>query len=136
MRQRIILLFANAYQMTDDTGKRLEGVTCNYYFNTDLSAVDNVNGSVGTRPAKGNMPYETFLKVRKAPALYDAEFELSVDKDGKPILKIIDVEFIEEVRIVPCSEAASFDAAGASGTSGSSGSADAAPAASTAKKAG
>lgn len=130
MRQRIILLFANAYQMVDDAGKRLEGVTCNYYFNTDLSAVDNINGSVGTRPAKGNMPYETFLKVRKAPALYDAEFELSVDKDGKPILKIVDVEFIEEVCIVPRSEAATFDAAGAAPA------ADAATVSSTSKKAG
>lgn len=105
MRQRIILLFANAYQMRDDDGRAIEGVTCNYYFNTSLEAVNNVNGSVGTRPAKGNMPYETFLKVKKAPALYDAEFELGVNKDGKPVLNIIDVDYVDDVRFVPVSEA-------------------------------
>lgn len=105
MKQRIILLFANAYQMRDDDGRAIEGVTCNYYFNTSLAAVANINGSVGTRPAKGNMPYETFLKVKAAPALYDAEFELSVDKDGKPVLKITDVEYVDEVCFISKLEA-------------------------------
>lgn len=126
MKMRIILLFANAYQMAADDGRVIEGVTCNYYFNTSLEAVNNVNGSVGTRPAKGNMPYETFLKVKKAPAIYDADFEMTVDKEGKPILKIIDVDYVGDVRFVLSSS--SEDAAGTAAPSAAAPSA-AAPAA-------
>lgn len=127
MKMRIILLFANAYQMAAEDGRVIEGVTCNYYFNTSLEAVNNANGSVGTRPAKGNMPYETFLKVKKAPAIYDADFEMSVDKDGKPVLKIIDVDYVDEVCFAPRSSTEGVEAS-ASAPVSSSAAAPSAPA--------
>lgn len=102
MKQRIILLFANQYSIKDeDTGELKEGITSNYYFNTDLSAVSNNNGAVGTRPAKGTIPIECFGKVKTAPALYDATFDMNIGSDGKPVLTIIDLDFVEEIRMVP-----------------------------------
>lgn len=102
MKQQIILLYAGLYKVIDErTGVVNEGVTCNYYFNTDLTAEDNANGTKGTRPAKSSMPPEIFWKIKKAPALYDAEFIMSIGSDGKPVLKIGDLDFVSEVAVTP-----------------------------------
>lgn len=107
MKQKIILLFANQYSIRDDETRELkEGVTCNYYFNTELTSVGNADGSVGTRPAKGSMPLECFFKIKKAPAIYEATFDMKIGGDGKPVLTIIDLDFVEEVRITSASAAA------------------------------
>lgn len=105
MNQQIILLYAGQYRIVDErTGEINEGVTCNYYFNTNLTAEDNENGTKGTRPAKGVMDYETMAKIKKAPALYNAEFELRIGADMKPVLRIKDLEFVDEVKIVPLTQ--------------------------------
>lgn len=104
MKQRILLLYANQYSMKDDDGKLIEGVSCNYYFNTTLQAVGNADGSVGMRAAKGSIPFELFFKIKKAPAIYEATFDMKVGGDGKPVLTIVDLDFIEEVAVVPVSD--------------------------------
>ena len=102
MNQQIILLYAGQYRIVDErTGEINEGVTCNYYFNTNLTAEDHENGTKGTRPAKGVMDYETMSKIKKAPALYNAEFELKIGADKKPVQRVKDLEFVDEVQIVP-----------------------------------
>lgn len=98
----IILLYAAPYTLTDErTGEIKKGVTCNYYFNVDLEAVDNTNGSVGTRPAKSSMDYACMAKVYKAPALYEADFEMSIGSDMKPVLKIRDLHFKSRIGMLP-----------------------------------
>lgn len=105
MQSEIILLYAGQYQIVDEkTGSITQGVTCNYYFNTNLSAEDNVNGTKGTRPAKGNLDFLLMGKIVKAPALYMADFEMSIGSDMKPVLKIKDLEFLHEVQIVPVTQ--------------------------------
>lgn len=102
MKSQIILLYAGQYQIVDErTGVVNQGTTVNYYFNTNLSAEDNTNGTKGTRPAKSSCEFGVMGKIVKAPALYDAEFEMKIGSDGKPVLKILDLDFIEEVQIVP-----------------------------------
>lgn len=102
MKQQIILLYAGQYEIVDEkTSEVNRGVTCNYYFNTNLVAEDNKNGTKGTRPAKGSLDYDLMAKIVKAPALYDAEFEMSIGSDMKPVLKIVDLDFIDVVQIVP-----------------------------------
>lgn len=102
MEMQIILLYASQYEITDErTGEIKAGVTCNYYFNTNLKAEDNSNGSKGTRPAKGSIDFLLMKKVVSAPALYNAKFEMNVGSDGKPVLKIRDLDYISDVVIVP-----------------------------------
>ncbi len=101
MKMQIILLYAGQYDMTDDSGKRVQGTSVNYYFNTDLVAEDNVNGTKGTRPAKSSCEFQVMGKIKRAPALYDAEFSMSIGSDGKPVLKIIDLDYISDVQITP-----------------------------------
>lgn len=111
MKQQIIILYAAQYSMVDErTGQVNQGVTCNYYFNTNLSVEDNVNGSKGMRPAKGTLDFHLMGKILKAPALYDAEFTMSIGSDMKPVLKISDLEFITEVSILPVTPAGAKDA--------------------------
>ena len=43
-------------------------------------------------------------KIKKAPALYNAEFELKIGADMKPVLRVKDLEFVDEVQIVPLSQ--------------------------------
>ncbi len=102
MESQIILLYASQYQIVDEkTGEVNRGVTCNYYFNVDLHAQDNTNGSKGTRPAKGSLDYLLMGKIKSAPALYNAKFEMNVGSDGKPVLKITDLDYVADVSIIP-----------------------------------
>ena len=102
MEQEIILLYAGQYQILDEkTGELNQGVTCNYYFNTNLTAEDNANGTKGTRPAKGTLDFLLMSKIVKAPALYRARFQMSIGSDMKPVLKIIDLDYMEHQKIVP-----------------------------------
>lgn len=100
MELQIILLYAGQYQITDETtGEIKQGVTCNFYFNTDLRAEDNKNGSKGTRPAKGSIDFLLMKKIVSAPALYNAKFEMSIGSDGKPVLKILDLDYVSDIYI-------------------------------------
>lgn len=100
MEMQIILLYAGQYQITDEsTGEVKQGVTCNYYFNTDLRAEDNKNGSKGTRPAKGSIDFILMKKIKSAPALYNAKFEMNIGSDGKPVLKILDLDYVSDIFI-------------------------------------
>nr|DAF67647.1 MAG TPA: hypothetical protein [Inoviridae sp.] len=102
MKQQIILLYAGQYQILEEkTGEIKSGVTMNYYFNVDLVAEDNTNGTKGTRPAKSSADYDLMNKVVKAPGLYDAEFSMNIGSDGKPVLKICDLDFISEIVMQP-----------------------------------
>lgn len=102
METQIILLYAGRYEIVDErTGVVNRGVTCNYYFNTNLKAEDNANGTKGTRPAKGSIDYELMNKIVSAPAIYNAKFEMSVGSDGKPMLKIVDLDYISDAKIIP-----------------------------------
>ena len=102
METQIILLYAGRYEIVDErTGVVNRGVTCNYYFNTNLKAEDNANGTKGTRPAKGSIDYELMNKIVSAPAIYNAKFEMSVGSDGKPVLKIVDLDYISDAKIIP-----------------------------------
>lgn len=114
MEMQIILLYAGQYQIVDESsGEVKQGVTCNYYFNTDLRAEDNKNGSKGTRPAKGSIDFELMKKIKSAPALYNAKFEMNIGSDGKPVLRILDLDYVSDIFIGP----APNKAAEASGTS-------------------
>lgn len=105
METQIILLYAGRYEIVDErTGVINRGVTCNYYFNTDLKAEDNANGTKGTRPAKGSIDYALWDKIVVAPAIYNAKFEMTVGSDGKPVLKIVDLDYMSDAKIVPANK--------------------------------
>lgn len=101
-KMKIILLFAMPYSITSETDNSVtRGITVNYYLGTELKNVSNENGSIGMRPAKCSIPYDRKDKLVSAPALYDAKFEMSIGSDGRPVLKIVDLDYIGNVNVSP-----------------------------------
>ena len=92
------------------TGVQTCALPIYFYFNTDLRAEDNKNGSKGTRPAKGSIDFQLMKKIKSAPALYNAKFEMSIGSDGKPVLKILDLDYVSDIFIGVVSEKQSEEA--------------------------
>lgn len=102
VEMQIILLYAGQYDIPDERGgQNNRGTSISYYFNTNLVAEDNVNGTKGTRPAKSTCDFNLMSKVVKAPALYNASFDMAIGSDLKPVLKICDVDYVSDVEIIP-----------------------------------
>ncbi len=105
IQAEIILLYANQYLITDEnTGERTSGTSINYYFSTGFDPIDNNDGSKGQRPAKSNSDYQIMKKISAAPALYKATFEMTIGSNMKPVLKILDLDYIDNVKVVTRSE--------------------------------
>lgn len=120
METQIVVLYASQYEIPDETsGEIKRGVTCNYYFREYFSAKNNENGSKGMRPAKGSMDFLLMKKVKSAPALYNAKFEMTIGSDGKPVLKIVDLDYVSDVYIGVVAEKAA-ETADAAGTADAS----------------
>lgn len=98
MRYRIILLYAGQYSIPDEvTGVINAGVSCSFYMNTDLVPRDNKDGTKGLRPSKGSIDFNLMKKIKRAPAVYDAEFEMMADSKGKTVLKIQDLDYVSDI---------------------------------------
>lgn len=104
---RILVLFANTYDMLTDDKKQMTGCTVHYLFwgengegLLEQSEWD-VSKSVGIQRAKCSIDAALRTKIPIAPALYDGDFVMTVGGDGKPILKLKDISFISCVRITP-----------------------------------
>ena len=68
MNQQIILLYAGQYRIVDEkTGEINEGVTCNYYFNTNLTAEDHENGTRAPAPPKASWTMRPCPKSKRLP---------------------------------------------------------------------
>ena len=92
-----IILFANTWSMTDEnTGNLREGMTIEYVMAEDLGPIANEDGSLGYRTIKESVPINTAKKIEKVPGIYDLTFGYSIRK-GRPILKVMDIDFVSEV---------------------------------------
>lgn len=102
IQSEIILLHASQYDVVDDqTGERSRGTSISYYFNTGLDPIANPDGSKGLRPAKCASDFGLMSKVLAAPALYLATFEMSIGSNMKPVLKICDLTYVDDIKMVP-----------------------------------
>ncbi len=99
-KSRILLMYAAEYSITDD-GRTNEGCSLQYYFFGDngeqISPQQHAAGSIGYQRAKCSIDISAREKVIAAPAVYDAEFTMSVGSDGKPVLKIANLEYVGPV---------------------------------------
>lgn len=98
MKQTIIVLSVNPYSMNDN-GRITEGVSMRYLTTDNMNAVVNEDKSLGTRPAKANLPYSWKDLFISAPALYDADMVLKVGSDGKPVMSIAHIDYIGNVKL-------------------------------------
>jgi hypothetical protein len=106
-KAKILVLFANAYDMQDDRGRQMTGCSVHYLFwgeNGEAlwSQVEyDPSKPVGVQRAKCSMDSALRSKLAVAPALYEGTFVTTTGGDGKPVLKLRDVAYISHVDFVP-----------------------------------
>lgn len=119
---KVVIMFANPYEMTDETTHEVRrGLTVEYYiYGNDGDALkpaaDAGSGALGIRRSKCSMDAAMREKLMFVPGIYDGQFEMNVGSDGKPTLKLVDIDYIGKCNI---SLDATKDDAGATGATGS-----------------
>lgn len=99
MKQPIIILSANPYKIPNDNGSFNEGVSVSYLATDNLNPILNDGGSYGYKAAKGSLPGNKISKIVTAPALYDADLIITIDKEGRPMIRLENVDFVSEITL-------------------------------------
>ena len=104
-KAKILVLFANAYSMTDDNGRPMSGTTVHYLFWGENGermlpqSVWDTTKPVGLQRAKCSIDYDARTKIPVAPAIYEGDFYMAVGGDGKPGRKLRDVSYVCNVEL-------------------------------------
>ena len=111
LKSDILVLFANSYEMKDESGRLVSGCTVHYLFwgdkgsNLFCRSESNISKPVGLQRAKCSVDFGLRQNIMVAPAIYEGTFEMSVGSDGKPVTKLVDLHYKCNVemkeRIVP-----------------------------------
>lgn len=96
----IVVLYANRYSMPGDNGTVNNGVSVAYLYGDNLAPCMAADGSLGQRPAKGSLGIGCWDNIKQVPGIYDGYFSMTVSKDGKPTLKLIDLGYRGECELV------------------------------------
>lgn len=71
----------------------------------------NIDEPVGYQRNKVSMDYSMRAKIPCAPGIYEGDFRMHTGGDGKSVLKLYDVKFLEPLNIKELfDKAAAFDA--------------------------
>lgn len=98
-KTKIVMLYASKYAMPGDNGTTNSGVSVAYLYGDNLAPTMAPDGSLGQRPAKGSLSVGVWDNIKQVPGIYDGYFTMSISKDGKPTLKLIDVQYCSEVSL-------------------------------------
>lgn len=104
-KAKIMILFANQYDMKDDSGNKVTGCSVHYLFwgeNGEALASEaefDPSKPVGVQRAKCSLDPMFRNKIVVAPGLYEGTFEMVTGSDGKPVNRLRDVAFISHVDI-------------------------------------
>lgn len=101
----IMIFFANAIDSRGEDGSQIKGCTVHYLFWGDDGVAlvgqseEDVTKSVGMMRGKSWVEYELRNKIRIAPAIYEGSFIMTVNSEGKPALKLVDVAYKSNVQM-------------------------------------
>ena len=98
-KTKIVVLYASKYAMPGDNGTTNSGISLNYLYGDNLAPVMAPDGSLGQRPAKGSLPVSCWDNIKQVPGIYDGAFTMAISKDGKPTLKLVDLQYCSEVHL-------------------------------------
>lgn len=101
---KILVMFVQQLDIPAREGHNgLSGTSVEYFFygsNGELvSSKLCVDGTVGMRRGKSFLPPDSIRKVSYVPGVYDGVFEMAVGSDGKPTLKLTDLNFVGRASI-------------------------------------
>ncbi len=101
---KILVFFTSVLSIPPRDGRDgLDGVSVEYLFfgenGEQVESKVTPDGTCGTRRGKVFMPPETAQKVSWVPGIYDGSFEMTVTSEGKPTLKLTDIDFVSKAAI-------------------------------------
>ena len=102
---KILLMYSGVLDIPAREGHdALSGVSMEYFFygenGEQLEPKVSVDGVSGIRRGKVFMQDPAVAnKVSYVPGIYDGTFEMQVGADGKPVLKLVDVDFLGKASI-------------------------------------
>lgn len=102
----VLIMFASPYSMQDEETKTTrEGLSVEYYFyGKDGEALrpvaDAGEGALGIRRSKCSMDIDMKDKLSYVPGIYNGSFEMRVGSDGKPVLKLKEIDFVGRCNIL------------------------------------
>lgn len=100
-RMKIVVMYAKLYDMPAEVGRdAMKGCTVHYFFLGDSGKAlkpysNDVDKEVGYQRSKVSLDYAMRAKIPVAPAIYDGVFEMTVGGDGKPVMKLVDLDYVE-----------------------------------------
>lgn len=106
-KAKILVLFANAYDMPGERGGNVTGCSVHYLYWGEhgealFSRADfNPNNPVGIQRGKCSMEKKMRENIVMAPALYEGTFVTSIGGDGKSVQKLIDIAYLSDIEIKP-----------------------------------
>lgn len=105
-KMRILVTFANTYDMPAEVGRdAMKGCTVHYFFLGEngeaFRPVRDYDPAqpLGYQRSKVSLDYTMRGKIKAAPAVYDGYFNMTVGGDGKPTLKLVDLEYVQDLDI-------------------------------------
>jgi hypothetical protein len=106
MKQRVLCLAAQPYNMTGDNGQHVQGISLYYITTDELTPSNNEFGGFGVQPVKSTVTYDKAHKLLYFPALYDLTLGMATKK-GAPVMTVKDLDFvtcIELMEVLPNAE--------------------------------
>lgn len=96
---RIFLFYSGLVDMkATETRDAVKGVSMEFLFygehGEQVEPIVSADGISGTRRGKSFLSDDKLHKVSYVPGIYDGTFEMTVGSDGKPVLKLVDVDFV------------------------------------------
>lgn len=93
----ILVTYVNSWQMDNNSG-----LTINYFMfgkNGEGFQPLQGTGALGQQRAKCSLPADKRSKISWVPGIYNAQMTMSIGSDGKPVLKVEDLDFVSRVSI-------------------------------------
>lgn len=108
---KIIILFANNYDIDNGDGNHTRGCSVHYLFYGEggtsflPQSESDISKPVGFMRAKCSCDVSIRQKILVAPAVYEGTFAMKIGSDGKPVLTLTDVAYVANLetkeKVVP-----------------------------------
>ena len=101
---KVLIMYSGVVDIPAD-GKHnaVNGVSVEFFFfgenGEQVASKISADGVSGIRRGKSFLTPEMANKISYVPGIYDGTFEMTVSSDGKPTLKLVDIDFFAKASI-------------------------------------